>query len=108
MSAFLLIESRDPFEVQDVQRTHELAAGLVKTGAQVTLLLVENGVFGARESRLSGNLGALAQQGVSILADEFSLRERGITQQQLFGAVRPSTLDVVVDHLEAGHKVLWH
>ena len=44
------IESRDPFESNDVVYYYELAKGLVEAGNQVTLLLVQNGVLAARPS----------------------------------------------------------
>jgi len=43
---------------------------------------------------------------VKVLADDFSLQERGISK--LADGVLASPIDVVVDHLEAGHKTLWH
>jgi len=55
---------------------------------------------------LSAALSALCQSGVTVLADDFSLRERGISK--LAEGVAASPIDVVVDHLAAGHKTLWH
>jgi len=43
-----------------------------------------------------------------VLADEFSLRERGIAANRLAGGVSASPLDVVVDQLAEGRKALWH
>ena len=108
MSSYLLIESRDPFESNDVQRTYELAAGLVARSESVTLFLVENGVFAARESAASGALVDLAKKGVTVQADSFSLRERGIDANRIIPAVKAVSLEAVIDHLEQGHKVLWH
>ncbi|PTL79849.1 DsrE family protein [Vitiosangium sp. GDMCC 1.1324] len=108
MSRFLLIETRDPFESADVFRTFELAASLVRERNTVTVLLVENGVFAARESAVSGQVALLARAGVTVLADDFSLKERGIDPGRLVPVVSPSSLDVVIDHLAGGHKVLWH
>jgi hypothetical protein len=106
MTNYLLIESRDPFETNDVLYYYELSRGLVESGNQVTLFLVQNGVLAARPSAHSAALSALSQSGVKILADEFSLRERGISK--LADGVTASPIDVVVDHLEAGHKTIWH
>jgi predicted peroxiredoxin len=103
MSSYLLVESRDPFEIHDVLGTYELAAGLAKQLDKVTLLLVE-----ARESTASHALASLAAKGVTILADEFALRERGIDRGRLVNAVKPAPLETVIDHLEQGDKVLWH
>jgi hypothetical protein len=106
MSEYLLIESRDPFESNDVGYYYELARGLRESGNLVTLLLVQNGVLAARPSAQAPGLIAIANAGVKILADDFALKERGITK--LRDGVQVAPIDVVVDHLEAGHKTLWH
>jgi hypothetical protein len=106
MAEYLLIESRDPFESNDVGYYYDLARGLVDAKNQVTLLLVQNAVLAARKSARAPGLAALASAGVKILADEFALKERGI--KQLADSVQSASIDVVADHLEAGHKTLWH
>jgi len=106
MAEYLLIESRDPFESNDVGYYYDLARGLVEDGNQVTLFLVQNGVLAARPSNHSARVDALARIGVTVLADDFSLQERGIAK--LAEGVATVAIDVVVDHLAAGHKTLWH
>jgi sulfur relay (sulfurtransferase) complex TusBCD TusD component (DsrE family) len=108
MSAYLLIESLDPFESNDVKHYYELAADLEKRGDQVTLFLVQNGVLAARKCPHSEALRALAAAGVEVLADDFSLRERGIRAEHLTSTVKPAPLEVVLDQLAAGRKALWH
>jgi intracellular sulfur oxidation DsrE/DsrF family protein len=108
MAGYLLIESRDPFDSADVPAFWELAQGLVRDGNQVTLFLVQNGVLPARPSARSDALAALARAGVEVLADEFSLRERGIQTDRLASGVKSAKLDVVLDQLEQGRKALWH
>jgi hypothetical protein len=46
--------------------------------------------------------------GVKVLADDFSLAERGIDTSRLATGIEPARIDVAVDHLAAGHKTLWH
>ena len=106
MAQYLLIESRDPFEFNDVVYYYDLARGLVEGGNQVTLFLAQNGVLSARPSAHSAALSALARIGVTVLADDFSLQERGIAK--LAEGVATAPIEVVVDHLAAGHKTLWH
>ena len=106
MAQYLLIESRDPFESNDVGYYYDLAKGLVEGGNQVTLFLAQNGVLSARTSVKSAALSALARSGVTVLADNFSLQERGIGK--LAEGVAAASIEVVVDHLAAGHKTLWH
>ena len=116
MADYLLIESRDPFESVEVGNFLTLAEGLSKEGSQVTLFLVQNAVLAARHGAQSGfphNMGvralaALAGNGVKVLADSFSLQERGISPNRLIAGVTVATLSTVVDHLAAGHKTLWH
>jgi len=108
MSKYLLIESRDPFEAADVPYYYDLATSLAKKGHTVTLFLVQNGVLPARRGPRSDTLSALANAGVEVLADEFSLRERGIGEDRLATGVRRAPLDRVLDLLGEGCKALWH
>jgi predicted peroxiredoxin len=108
MANYLLIESRDPFDSNDVANFYGLASGLAKAGNGVTLFLVQNGVLPARQSAASAALAAVAGAGVEVLADEFSLQERGIAAERLVADVSPAPLDRVVDGMAAGHKTIWH
>jgi hypothetical protein len=107
MAAHLLIASRDPFESRDVFEYYDLAGALAAEGP-VTLFLVQNGVLPARPCGASQRLTGLANAGVRVLADELSLRERGIRAERLAAGVVPAPLDVIIDHLAAGTTVLWH
>ncbi len=107
MAKYLLIESRDPFETNGVTQHYELASSLVREGNEVTLFLVQNGVLPARRSALSEPLEAAAKAGVEVLADEFSLRERGIAAGRIATGVKSAALDVVVDQLAEGRKAVW-
>jgi intracellular sulfur oxidation DsrE/DsrF family protein len=107
MPKYLLVESRDPFEAKGALDYYELAAELAREG-EVTLFLVQNGVFPARGGRESQRLTDLANVGVRVLADEFSLRERGIRNDRLANGVAPAGLEVVIDNLAEGRKALWH
>jgi sulfur relay (sulfurtransferase) complex TusBCD TusD component (DsrE family) len=108
VAKYLLIESRDPFSDGEVGNFFELAGGLVKDGNEVTLFLVQNGVLPARKSTKSQLLTDLSKAGVQVLADDFSLRERGITTDRIATGVQSAKLDVVVDQLAEGRKAMWH
>ena len=54
MAKYLLIESRDPFESNDVAFAYGLASDLAKEGNEVTLFLVQNGVLPARPGLSQG------------------------------------------------------
>jgi sulfur relay (sulfurtransferase) complex TusBCD TusD component (DsrE family) len=108
MPKYLLIESRDPFDSNDMGFCNDLAQQLAGANHEVTLFLVQNGVMPARPGAHSGNLGRLAGAGVRVLADSFSLRERGIDEKRLAAGVAAAPLDIVLDALAEGAKVIWH
>jgi predicted peroxiredoxin len=108
MGSYLLVESRDPFESADVPYYYDLAAGLARKGHAVTLFLVQNGVFPARKGSSSDAVSRLAKAGIQVLADEFSLRERGISADRLATGVEVAPLERVIDLLGEGRKALWH
>jgi intracellular sulfur oxidation DsrE/DsrF family protein len=107
MSGYLLIASSDPFESVEVQNFFRLARRLVEADNGVTLLLVQNGVLPARRSAPEPWIGDLVQAGVEVVADEFSLRERGIPRERLRSGVEAVPLDVAIDRLVEGWKSLW-
>ena len=107
MAKYLLIESRDTFESKDVSRYYDLAKGLKQDGNDVTLFLVQNGVLSAREASQANGLADVANAGVQVLADDFSLRERGIGSGRLVAGVTPAPLDTVIDAMADGSKMLW-
>ena len=108
MADYLLIESRNPSESADVSYFYDLATGLARSGNRVTLFLVQNGVFSARPGASSWSLSAVAGAGVQVLADDFSLHERGIRVDALAPGIQPAPLDTVVDQLAAGRTAVWH
>jgi len=108
MASYMLISSRDPYAHRDAESFYDLAASLHANDNDVTLFLVQNGVLPARESSLSHRLTALAEAGVNVRADSFSLRERGIGPERLAAGVSAAELSEVIDHLETGAKTLWN
>ena len=108
MPRYLLIESRDPFDSNDTRFCCDLAQQLAAAKNDVTLFLVQNGVLPVRSGAKSGDLTGLAGAGVKVLADSFSLKERGIDENRLASGVAAAPLDVVLDALAEGAKVIWH
>lgn len=108
MSAYLLIESRDPFESSDAARTYELAAQLRAAGHDVALFLVQNGVLPVRAGCARTGLEHVIGTRVEVLADDFSLRERGISAAALVSGVRAVAIDSVVERMAAGWNAIWH
>ena len=108
MPSYVLIESRDPFDSNETRFCSDLAQELAAAKNNVTLFLVQNGVLPARPGALSSDLTKLAQAGVRVLADSFSLKERGIEERRLVTGVAAAPLDFVVDALAEGARVIWH
>jgi hypothetical protein len=108
MGRYLLIESRDPFESNDVANFRELAMGLAGQGNEVAMFLVQNGVLPARFGAKAEGLAKLIAAGIEVRADDFSLRERAITAESLQRGVLPAPISHVIDRMGDGWKLLWH
>jgi len=107
MTNYVFIESRDPFDSRDTHFVEETAIAIKERGHEVTVFLVQNGVLAARER--AGRLGRLAEAGVTLLADDVSLRERGIRPEELAPGVQESAIDQLVDAIaREDTKALWH
>jgi len=107
MSQYVFIESRDPFESRDTEFVEQTALAIKERGHTVTVFLVQNGVFAARDN--TGQLQRLTQAGVILLADDFSLRERGIKTEELAQGIAETGIDRLVDAIaQAQTKAIWH
>ena len=107
MSNYVFIESRDPFESRDTEFVEEAAIAVKERGHDVTVFLVQNAVLAARKS--AGRLKKLTEAGVTMLADDLSLRERGINANELPTSIRPSGIDALVDAIvQENTKAIWH
>ena len=109
MTKYLFIESRDPFESRDVRFVEETATALKQRGHEVTVFLVQNGVLAARKNGSENYLNRLANAGVILMADEFSLCERGIQTAEVGTGIQQSNMEALVDALvQANTKGIWH
>jgi len=108
MPGYLLIESHDPFESMGAARTCELAVQLRAAGHDVALFLVQNGVLAVRGGARHVELDKVIGTKIEVLADDFSLRERGIPSAAVIGGVRVAPIDSVVERMAAGWNALWH
>ncbi|HEV8430424.1 MAG TPA: DsrE family protein [Pyrinomonadaceae bacterium] len=107
MIAYVLIESRDPFESRDTEFIEQTAIAIKERGHPVTVFLIQNGVLAARKS--IGRLGHLTEAGVTLLADDLSLRERGIKTEELAEGIEESGIDKLVDAIvQKDTKAIWH
>ncbi len=111
MAEYVLIESRDPFEYADTTYMYDMAGDLATRGNNVTLFLIQNGVLCARRDVKDNPVAGLKQKtpGVRVEADDFSLRERGISSAGLAEGVVVSNVDNLVDRLvQSDTKIVWH
>jgi hypothetical protein len=108
-SHYVLIESRDPFESADTGFVSDTATALRARGRPVTVYLVQNGVLASRAGARGSQVPRLTQAGVTVLADDFSLRERGVDAGEMTSGVRESSIDALVDLvMQPGTKTMWH
>lgn len=109
MSQYLLVESKSPLEGGDY--SFELAKQLKPLQHNVTIYLVQDAVFAARKRFQAGErlVAEAKAQKLALLADEVSLRQRGITKDRLAGGVRVSNTNELSDLLmEKSDKAIWH
>ena len=109
MTNYLFIESRDPFESRDTEFIEQTATALKQRGHEVTVFLVQNGVLATRTNGRENYLGRLAAAGVTLLADDFSLCERGIQPAELQPGIQRSGMETLVEALvQEKTKAIWH
>jgi predicted peroxiredoxin len=106
---YVFIESRDPFESPDTGFVADAAAALRDRGRAVTVFLLQNGVLATRAAARGSQVPRLVEAGVRVLADDFSLRERGIVADELGAGVQEAPIATLVDLMvQPGTKTLWH
>lgn len=109
MAQYLLVESKNPLDGGEY--SFELAKQLRELQHNVTVYLIQDGVFTARKRFEAGEklVAEAKAKNLTLLADEISLRQRGITKERLSETVRVSTMDELVDLLmEKSDKAIWH
>jgi hypothetical protein len=107
MANYLIIASDDPFESRRMERLRALATQLTRRGSAVSIYLVQNAVLGARRTCPNTPVEQLLDQQVTVLADDFSLRERGIEAPALLPGVKVASVDTVITRLADGCKTFW-
>ena len=109
MSNYIFIETRDPFTSADTKFVAEVAVALKQNGHGVTVFFVQNGVLALRKEAKDSALRHLSETGITLLADDFSLCERGILTNELSPGVQSSGIEALVDLLVAENtKAIWH
>lgn len=108
MSKYIFIESRDPSESAEVYQRLALAEELADDGHDVTMFMVQNAVLRTRKGANGDRLISLVDAGITLLADDFSLRERGIATDQLRPGISASPLEAIIDGLCANSRTIWN
>ncbi|KST67454.1 hypothetical protein [Mastigocoleus testarum] len=108
MTHYLILESRDPYDSADWGNIQEMVINLKRNGNNVTLFLLQNGVLPARKSTsFTKYFADLKKLEINILADFFSLQERGI--QEISPSVEKSNIDQLIHMLfMPDTKTVWH
>ena len=108
MSEYFFVQSQDPFTEVRATNQYQLMQQLQAAGNAVSVLLVQNGVTPARASALSPAFDELRASGVNIVVDDFSLQQREIESDGLKSDVSLGSVDLVIDAMLAGQKVIWN
>jgi hypothetical protein len=109
VSNYVFIESKNPFDSPDADFVTEKAVALKKKGHTVTVFLVKNGVLGARKLAARSQMPAIVESGVTVLADDFSLQELGISMDECAPGLQEGTMDRLIDLLvQENTKAVWH
>ena len=109
MSRYLLVETKGPGGGGDY--AFELGRQLREGRHEVTIYLLQDGVFAARRTYQAGAalLDEAQRHGVKVLADTVSLRQRGVIDDHVAHGVSVAEMDTLVDLLmERSDKAIWH
>jgi sulfur relay protein TusB/DsrH len=109
MGQYLLIESKSPLDGGGY--SFQVGSQLKALQHDVTIYLVQDGVFAARKQFEAAErlLADARNSHLTVLADQVSLRQRGINGERLASEVRASNMDELVDLLmERSDKAIWH
>lgn len=102
------MESQDFFESGSARSTLELCNNLAKSGNNVELVFVQNAVLGLRGPEFASILEDAAATGVKFHVDLVSMQTRGIQGDEIPGFIEPTSLDIVIDAMADGKKIIWH
>jgi sulfur relay protein TusB/DsrH len=109
MAHYLLVESKNALD--GGRYSFDLARQLRDLQHTVTIYLVQDAVFAARKNFQAGEqlIKEAKAKNLTLLADEVSLRQRGLSKERLSDSVRVSNMNDLVDLLmEQSDKTIWH
>jgi sulfur relay (sulfurtransferase) complex TusBCD TusD component (DsrE family) len=107
MARYLLIETKGPFA--DGDYSFEIGKQLRELNHEVTIYLLQDGVFTARRGLAAGErlVEDADEHGLQVLADGVSMRQRGIVKGRV--ATQAGGMEELIDLLMArSDKAIWH
>jgi hypothetical protein len=108
MAEYLLIETCGPLAGAAGHWFVDDADLLARQGADVALLLAQDGVLGAVPGAYPG-LGRYLGDGGALWVDSYALRQRGVAEADLLPGARTVDMDdVAVRLLRPGLRAVWH
>lgn len=109
MSRYVLIETKGPLDGGEY--AFDLGKQLREQKHDVTIYLLQDAVFAARRKFAAGErlVQDARKNGLTLLADAVSLRQRGIVGDRVASEVKPGEMDTLVELLmERSDKAIWH
>jgi sulfur relay protein TusB/DsrH len=109
MSNYVLIETKGPLD--GGSWAFDLGKQLREDRHHVTIYLLQDAVFAARRNFAAGEalLEDAAQNGLRLLADAVSCRQRGIVGDRVAKTVSVADMPDLVDLvMERSDKAIWH
>ena len=109
MSKYVLVETKGPLDGGSY--AFDLGKQLRAERHDVTIYLLQDGVFAARRNFKSGEqlIQDAERDGLTVLADAVSARQRGLVGDRVAKSVSVAEMDQLVDLLmERSDKAIWH
>ena len=108
MARYLFIESTDPLSNYEDIEWYRYISALSESGHHVSIYYVNEGVTATRAGARTNLPFSMIASGVNLFADEWSIRERGMTDSLLIDGIEITSTFLIVDALASGDHVVWH
>jgi sulfur relay (sulfurtransferase) complex TusBCD TusD component (DsrE family) len=109
MGKYVLIETKGPLDGGNW--AFELGKQLRELRHDVTVYLLQDGVFAARRNFKTGEalIQGAEKSGLAVVADGVSCRQRGLVGDRVAKGVGVGDMDALLDLvMERSDKAIWH
>ncbi|MFQ6051801.1 MAG: DsrE family protein [Candidatus Hydrothermarchaeota archaeon] len=103
----LLISTKDPISHEHPELVLEIAKIAKEKGAHVKIFLIEDGVLLRKGQEIEEKVKETAEAGISIKAEDISLKTRGVSEDKLVDNIEVSNLDELFDSIIEFDRVVW-